>query len=75
MRCFAGIELISDRIPDETTILTFRQLMEKQELVEQIFVTEIAQLFARGMTMRQCATVEATLIVAPSSTFARAKPE
>lgn len=75
MRCFAGIELISDQIPDETTILTFRHLMGKQELVEQIFVTEKAQLFARGMTMRQCATVEATLIVAPSSTFTRAKPE
>jgi hypothetical protein len=49
--------------------------MEKHELVEQIFVTEKPQLFARGMTMRQCATVEATLIVAPSSTFTRAKPE
>ena len=29
MRRFAGIELISDRIPDETTILTFRHLLEK----------------------------------------------
>ena len=30
IRRFAGIELISDRIPsDETTILTFRQLLEK----------------------------------------------
>jgi IS5 family transposase len=75
MRCFAGIELISDRIPDETTILTFRHLLEKHEPVEQIFVTEKAQFSARGMTMRQCATVEATLIVAPSSTFTRAKPE
>ena len=32
MRRFAGIELISDRIPDETTILTFRHLLEKHEL-------------------------------------------
>ena len=35
MRCFAGIELISDRIPDETAILTFRHLLEKHELGEQ----------------------------------------
>ncbi len=39
MRRFAGIELISDRIPDDTTILTFRHLLEKHELGEQIFET------------------------------------
>jgi transposase, IS5 family len=39
MRRFAGIELISDRIPDETTILTFRHLLEKHDLGEQIFET------------------------------------
>ena len=39
MRRFAGIELISDRIPDETTILTFRHLLEKHGLGEQIFET------------------------------------
>jgi IS5 family transposase len=37
MRRFAGIELISDRIPDEVTILTFRLLLEKHRLGEQIF--------------------------------------
>ena len=31
---FAGIELIGDRIPDETTILTFRHLLEKHDLAE-----------------------------------------
>jgi IS5 family transposase len=36
MRRFAGIDLISDRIPDETTILTFRHLLEANELGEQI---------------------------------------
>ena len=34
MRRFAGIELISDRIADETTILTFRYLLEKHDLGE-----------------------------------------
>ena len=39
MRRFAGIELISYRILDETTILTLRHLLEKHELGEQIFET------------------------------------
>jgi transposase, IS5 family len=75
MRRFAGIELISDRIPDETTILTFRHLLEKHGLGEQFFETVIAHLSARGMTMRQGTIVDATLIAAPSSTSTRAKPE
>jgi IS5 family transposase len=68
MRRFAGIELISDRIPDETTILTFRHLLEKHGLGEQIFDTVKAHLSEKGMTMRQGTIVDATLIAAPSST-------
>jgi IS5 family transposase len=68
MRRFAGIDLISDRIPDETTILTFRHLLEKHELGEQIFESVKAHLSTRGMTMRQGTIVDATLIAAPSST-------
>jgi IS5 family transposase len=34
---FAGIELVRDRIPDETTILEFRHLLEKHDLGQQIF--------------------------------------
>ena len=68
MRRFAGIDLISDRIPDETTILTFRHLLEKNDLGEQIFETVNTHLSERGMTMRQGTIVDATLIAAPSST-------
>ncbi len=68
MRRFTAIDLISDRIPDETTILTFRHLLEKHGLGEQIFATVNAHLSARGMTMRQGTIVDATLIAAPSST-------
>lgn len=39
MRRFAGIELISERFPDETTILAFRHVLEKYNLGEQIFET------------------------------------
>jgi len=68
MRRFAGIDLIGDRIPDETTILAFRHLLEKHGLGERIFDTVNAHLIARGMSMRQGTIVDATLIAAPSST-------
>jgi len=38
MRQFAGIELGDDRMPDETTILNFRHLLEKHQLTEKLFV-------------------------------------
>lgn len=46
MSRFASIDLISDRIPDETTILSFRHLLEKHELGEKIFETVNAHLSA-----------------------------
>jgi IS5 family transposase len=68
MRRFAGIDLLSDRIPDETTILTFRHLLEQHNLGEQIFETVKAHLRERGMAMKQGTIIDATLIAAPSST-------
>jgi len=68
MRRFAGIDLISDRIPDETTILTFRHLLETHNLGEQIFEMVKAHLKANGMAMKQGTIIDATLIAAPSST-------
>ena len=72
MRRFAGIDLISDRIPDETTILTFRHLLEQNELGGQIFQTVKAHLKERGMAMKQGTIIDATLIAAPSSTLTEA---
>jgi IS5 family transposase len=68
MRRSAGIELISDRIPDETTILAFRHLLEKPDLGDQIFGVVKAHLKANGMAMKQGTIIDATLIAAPSST-------
>ena len=68
MRRFAGIDLISERIPDETTILAFRHLLEKHELGRQILETVKAHLIANGMAMKQGTIIDATLIAAPSST-------
>ena len=68
MRRFTGIDLISDRIPDETTILAFRHLLEKHDLGDQIFKAVKAHLKANGMAMKQGTIIDATLIAAPSST-------
>jgi len=68
MRRFAAIELITDRIPDETTILAFRHLLEKHDLGDQIFEVVKAHLKANGMAMKQGTIIDATLIAAPSST-------
>ncbi len=59
--------MLSERIPDETTILTFRHMLEKHGLSEQVFETVNAHLSVKGMTMRQGTIVDATLIAAPSS--------
>ena len=68
MRRFAGIALITDRIPDETTILAFRHLLEKNDLGAQIFEAVKVHLNANGMAMRQGTIIDATIIAAPSST-------
>ena len=68
MRRFAGIALITDRIPDETTILAFRHLLEENDLGEQIFEAVKAHLKANGMAMKQGTIIDATIIAAPSST-------
>jgi IS5 family transposase len=72
MRRFAGIDMISDRIPDETTILTFRHLLEKHDLGQQIFAVVKAHLKDNGMAMKQGTIIDATLIAAPSSTLTEA---
>jgi len=68
MRHFAGIELGDDRIPDETTILNFRHLLEKHELTEQLFAEVNRHLADQGITLRSGTLVDATIIDAPSST-------
>jgi len=72
MRHFAGIELGDDRIPDETTILNFRHLLERHGLTEAIFAGVNAHLADKGITLRSGTLVDATIIDAPSSTKNRA---
>jgi IS5 family transposase len=73
MRRFAGIELGDDRIPDETTILNFRHLLERHRLTEAIFAEVNAHLADKSITLRSGTLVDATIIDAPSSTKNKAK--
>jgi IS5 family transposase len=73
MRRFSGIELGDDRIPDETTILNFRHLLERHGLTEAIFAAVNAHLADKGITLRSGTLVDATIIDAPSSTKNQAK--
>ncbi|MDH1933406.1 IS5 family transposase [Pseudomonas sp. GD03696] len=66
LRQFAGLSL--ERIPDETTILNFRRLLEKHELAAGILAVINSYLGDRGLSLRQGTIVDATLINAPSST-------
>jgi transposase, IS5 family len=68
MRAFAGLELGRDAIPDETTILNFRHLLERHELTKAVFDAVKEHLEATGALLRGGTIVDATLIAASPST-------
>ncbi len=68
MRGFARIDLAADGVPDATTFLKFRRLLETNDLCKGLFTAINADLTARGLMMRAGTLVDATLIAAPSST-------
>ena len=68
MRRFAQIDLEADAIPDETTILNFRHLLEAHHLTERIFEKTKQYLAEKGLLLREGTIVDATIINAPSST-------
>ena len=68
MRRFAGIELGRDPVPDETTILKFRHLLEKHDLAAKLFRVTLKHLEDRGLFLREGTIVDATLVDAPSYT-------
>ena len=73
MRRFAGLELTDDAMPDETTILKFRHLLEKHALTGQMMNTINDTLEARGLLLKGGTMVHATIIHAPPSTKNRDK--
>jgi len=68
MRRFARVELGDDKVPDESTILRFRHLLEREGLTEAIFEAVKDLLAEKRLTLRSGTIVDATIIAAPSST-------
>jgi len=67
-RAFAGIDLGATRIPDATTVLRFRHLLEAHGLATGFLATINAVLEAKGLLLRRGTAVDATIVAAPSST-------
>ena len=68
LRRFVGIDLGVERVPDETTVLKFRHLLEKHDLGKRLFAEVGQVLQASGLSVKTGTIVDATLIGAPSST-------
>lgn len=66
MRRFAGLAL--ERVPDETTILNFRHLLERHGLGKALFDEIKAHLSEQGLMLREGTIMDATILSAPSST-------
>ena len=73
MRRFSQLSLSRGNIPDESTILQFRHLLEKHNLTEVLFSEVNADLQEKGLLLRQGTLVDATIIDAPSSTKNKAR--
>ncbi len=66
MRRFAGISI--DTVPDETTILNFRHLLERHNLGKKLFSKINKHLAKKGLSFKEGTIVDATIISAPTST-------
>ena len=67
VRRFVGVRL-SGRIPDETTILNFRHLLEKHSLGTQLFKEINRHLDSQRLILKEGTIVDAIIIAAPTST-------
>jgi IS5 family transposase len=68
LRGFARIDLADEGVPDATTLLKFRRLLETHDLCKGLFTAINNDLTARGLLLREGTLVDATLIAAPPST-------
>ena len=68
MRSFMCIDFLSEQVPDATTLLNFRHLIEENKIGEQLFADVNARLEKAGLMLHGGTIVDATLIAAPSST-------
>lgn len=68
LREFAGIDIGCEPVPDETTILKFRHLLERHDLGEELFHLVNVYLAENGLSVSKGTIVDASLIQAPTST-------
>lgn len=68
MKKFLGIDFRKQQVPDATTLLKFRHLLEEHDIGRQIFDDIRERLQAVGLMMQGGSIVDATIIQAPSST-------
>lgn len=68
MRVFMKIDFMSESVPDATTLLNFRHLLEEHGIGERIFADIKSRLDKAGLIMHGGTIVDATIISAPSST-------
>ncbi|MDP2451306.1 MAG: IS5 family transposase [Hydrogenophaga sp.] len=68
LRRFVGIDLGREPVPDATTMLKFRRLLNDNKLGEALFAKVGQELQARGFKLNTGTIVDATIIGAPSST-------
>jgi len=68
MRAFMGLDFGVEQVPDATTLLHFRHLLEKHELGKVLFESQSQIFDEQGWVMRGGSIVDATIIAAPSST-------
>ena len=68
LRDFVGIDLSRESVPDATTLLKFRRLLQDNDLTRALFDEINAHLSEQGLLMRAGTIVDATIIAAPSST-------
>ncbi|MBR1693021.1 MAG: IS5 family transposase [Lachnospiraceae bacterium] len=68
MRSFIHIDFLSEQVPDATTLLKFRQLLEQHKIGEQIFADVTGRLERASLIMHGRTIVDATIITTPNST-------
>ena len=68
MREFVGIDLAREAVPDATTLLKFRRLLEAHDLTAKLFEGINSHLTERGLLLREGTMVDATIIAAAPST-------
>ena len=68
MKKFLGIDFAHEQVPDATTLLKFRHLLEAKDITKKLFADVTERLNTSGLMMHGGTIVDATIIKAPSST-------